>query len=75
MTQTQQPAFTLTTSRGFKGWLADTGSSLAFTTYQGGKVSFLGVKPDRSLALFERSFPRCMGLAVTPDARMRLMAT
>lgn len=70
-----QPAFALTTSRGFAGWLAGTGGSLAFTTYQGGKVFFLGIKPDGKLAVFERSFPRCMGLAVTPDARTILMAT
>lgn len=72
---TEKPVFTLTTSRGFIGWLASTGGSLAFTTYQGGKVFFLGVKPDGKLAVFERSFPRCMGLAVTPDARTLLMAT
>lgn len=69
------PAFALTTSRGFTGWLAATGGSLAFTTYQGGKVFFLGVKPDGRLGVFERSFPRCMGLAVSPDARTFLMAT
>lgn len=67
--------FVLTTSRGFNGWLADTGGSLAFTTYQGGKVFFLGIKSDGTLAVFERSFPRCMGLAVSPDARTILMAT
>ncbi len=71
----EQPLFTLTTSRGFAGWLAGTGGSLAFTTYQGGKVFFLGTKPDGKLAVFDRSFPRCMGLAVTPDARTILMAT
>lgn len=70
-----QPAFSITTSRGFTDWLGGTGGSLAFTTYQGGKVFFLGVKPDGKLGVFERSFPRCMGLAVTPDARTLLMAT
>lgn len=70
-----QSVFALTTSRGFSGWLASTGGSLAFTTYQGGKVFFLGVKPDGTLAVFERSFPRCMGIAVSPDARTILMAT
>lgn len=71
----EHPVFTLTTSRGFTGWLASTGGSLTFTTYQGGKVFFLGVSPDGKLAVFERSFPRCMGLAVTPEARTILMAT
>jgi uncharacterized protein (TIGR03032 family) len=67
--------FALTTSRGFTGWLGDTGGSLAFTTYQGGKVFFLGLKPDGRLSVFERSFPRCMGLAVSDDGRTLMMAT
>lgn len=74
-TMIDQPFLTLTTSRGFTDWLVSTSASLAFTTYQGGKVFFLGVRPDGKLAVFERSFPRCMGLAVTPDARTILMAT
>lgn len=69
------PVFTLTTSRGFTSWMAGIGGALAFTTYQGGKVFFLGLKPDGTLSVFERSFPRCMGLAVSEDARTILMAT
>ncbi|MDZ7906486.1 MAG: DUF4915 domain-containing protein [Cypionkella sp.] len=61
--------FALTSSRGFTSWLAATGGSLAFTTYQAGKVFFLGVRPDGTLSVFERSFPRAMGLAIAPDAR------
>jgi uncharacterized protein (TIGR03032 family) len=36
--------------------------SLAFTTYQAGKVFFIGLQPDGQLSVFERSFNRCMGL-------------
>lgn len=71
----QQEQFALSTSRGFTGWMDGIGGSLAFTTYQGGKVFFLGVKPDGSLSVFERSFPRCMGLAVSDDGRTLMMAT
>lgn len=67
--------FALTTSRGFEAWLARTGGSLAFTTYQAGKLFLLGLKPNGTLSVFERSFPRCMGLAVSPDARSLLMAS
>jgi len=49
--------------------------SLAFTTYQGDKVFLLGLKPDGTLAVSERSFPRPMGLAVSPDARSLYLAT
>lgn len=67
--------FALTTSRGFESWLARSGGSLAFTTYQAGKIFFLGLKGDGNLAVFERTFARCMGLAVSPDARTLLLAT
>lgn len=67
--------FALTTSRGFAGWLAGIGGALGFTTYQAGKVFFLGLKPDGHLSVFERSFPRCMGLAASADGRTLLMAT
>jgi uncharacterized protein (TIGR03032 family) len=36
--------------------------SLAFTTYQTGKLFFLGLRPDGGLAVFERTFSRAMGL-------------
>jgi uncharacterized protein (TIGR03032 family) len=80
MTDTTAPearttAFSLTTSRGFTDWLGATGGSIAFTTYQAGKVFFLGVKPDGKLSVFERSFPRAMGLAVSDDARTLYLAT
>ncbi len=73
-----QPAeekFALTTSRHFSEWLARIGASLAFTTYQAGKVFFLGLRPDGRLAVFERTFARCMGLGVAPDARSFVLAT
>jgi len=75
MTGTEDTAFTLTTSRGFPGWLAAMGGSLVFTTYQGGKIFFLGLRPDGTLSVFERSFPRPMGVAVSADARTLILAT
>lgn len=71
----QTPVFSLTTSRGFTSWLSTVGGSIVFTTYQGAKVFFLGVKPDGTLSVHERSFPRCMGVAVTPDGRAFYLAT
>lgn len=67
--------FVLTSSRGFPGWLAASGASLAFTTYQAGKLFLLGVRPDGRLSVFERSFPRAMGLAVSGDGRSLALAT
>ena len=49
-------------SRAFPGWLAEQRVSLAFTTYQTGKLFFIGLQPGGQLAAFERTFNRCMGL-------------
>lgn len=51
-------------SRHFTAWLAATRIGLAFTTYQTGKLFFLGLQPDGRLSVFERTFNRAMGLAV-----------
>ncbi len=47
----------------FAGWLAEERVSLAFTTYQTGKLFFIGLGPDGRLSAFERSLERCAGLA------------
>ncbi len=67
--------FALTTSRHFPAWLAGTGGSLAFTTYQGNKLFTVGVKEDGKLSVFERTFQRCMGLGVSSDGRSLALAT
>lgn len=58
----EEPWLQVSASRMFPGWLAEQRISLAFTTYQTGKVLFLGVKADGNLSVFERTFNRCMGL-------------
>jgi uncharacterized protein (TIGR03032 family) len=67
--------FALAHSRNFPEWLAGIKASLAFTTYQAGKLFLLGLKPDGRLAVFERSFARCMGLGVSADAQTLVLAT
>lgn len=52
----------VTGSRQFTAWLAEQRISLAFTTYQTGKLFFIGLQPDGQLSIFERTFNRCMGL-------------
>jgi uncharacterized protein (TIGR03032 family) len=56
-------------SRHFLDWLAEMRVSLAFSTYQTGKVFFVGRKLDGGLAMFERTFNHCMGLWASPDSR------
>ncbi|MBF0427227.1 MAG: TIGR03032 family protein [Magnetococcales bacterium] len=53
---------TITASRQFGTWMAEQGVSLAFTTYQAGKLFFIGLNPEGELSVFERTFNRCMGL-------------
>lgn len=56
------PALELMGSRHFPAWLAEQRISLAFTTYQSGKLFLIGLQPDGRLSVFERTFNRCLGL-------------
>ena len=55
----------ISASRQFPAWLFELNASLAFTTYQSGKVFFIGLQPNGRLSVFERTFNRCMGLAAS----------
>ncbi|MEH2040531.1 TIGR03032 family protein [Nostoc sp.] len=52
----------LNASRQFTPWLFEQNLSLAFTTYQAGKLFFIGLQSSGQLSVFERTFERCMGL-------------
>ena len=58
----EEPWVEVTASPGFPAWLAEQQVSLAFTTYQAGKLFLLGRHGDGRLSIFERTFNRCMGL-------------
>jgi len=62
-------------SSGLAQWMADQSVSLAFTTYQAGKLFLIGRRPDLGLAVFERSYDRCMGLCASADAQTLYMST
>ena len=66
----QRPKLELVGSRLFTAWLAQAGASLAFTTYQAGKLFLVGLKPDGRLSIFERTFSRCMGLGTGPGGTL-----
>jgi len=61
------PSFEITTSRQLLAWMAEQHVSLALTTYQIGKLFSLGLKANGELAVFERTFNRCMGLCSSGD--------
>jgi uncharacterized protein (TIGR03032 family) len=56
------PWLDVTASSDLAGWLAAQRVSLAFTTYQTGKLFLLGVNNRGALSVFERTFSRAMGL-------------
>ncbi|HEU0223415.1 MAG TPA: TIGR03032 family protein [Paracoccaceae bacterium] len=64
---TNAPRLRLEGSRLFTAWLASARASLAFTTYQAGKLFLIGMRPDGRLSIFERTFERSMGLAASRD--------
>ena len=58
----QTPQLEISASRQFPAWLVEQHLSLAFSTYQAGKLFFVGLQADGRLSIFERTFERCMGL-------------
>ncbi|MGH8582680.1 MAG: TIGR03032 family protein [Gammaproteobacteria bacterium] len=62
MNAAPEPKLEITTSRQFTAWLFEQNLSLAFSTYQSGKLFLLGLQPDGRLSVFERTFNRAMGL-------------
>jgi len=49
-------------SRGLAAFLAQAKLSLAFTSYQTGRLYFVGVEPKGRISFFERVFERAMGV-------------
>jgi uncharacterized protein (TIGR03032 family) len=60
-------AFEMEASRNFRAWLAEAHASLAFSTYQGGALFLIGLKPDGALSRSTHRFARCMGLHADGD--------
>ncbi|MEL7334360.1 MAG: TIGR03032 family protein, partial [Cyanobacteria bacterium J06560_2] len=58
------PKLEISASRHFTAWLHEQNISLSFTTYQAGKLFFIGLQSNGKLSIFERTFERSMGLFV-----------
>ncbi|MEL6929468.1 MAG: TIGR03032 family protein [Cyanobacteria bacterium J06600_6] len=61
------PKLEFSASRQFTAWLDSQKMSLTFSTYQGGKIFFVGLQPSGRISVFERTFERCMGLHATEN--------
>lgn len=69
MTPTARPPqLEITGSRQLPEWMAGQGVSIAFTTYQTGKLFLVGLQPDGRLSIFERTLNRAMGLYATDQS-------
>ena len=73
--QPPTPAFEISASRNFLGWMADENLSIALTTYQTGKMFLLGRQPDGRMSVFERTFNRCMGLCTAGEGQTLWMSS
>jgi uncharacterized protein (TIGR03032 family) len=69
------PPLEITASRQFTSWLREQQLSIAFSTYQAGKLFLIGTKPNGQISVFERTFERCMGLCASPDAQTLWVST
>jgi uncharacterized protein (TIGR03032 family) len=58
--------FEASCSRGFTSWIDTHNVSFAISTYQVGKLILIGLK-DGKMHLFQRTFPRVMGMCVSSD--------
>jgi uncharacterized protein (TIGR03032 family) len=54
-------------SRNFAGWLGQMGASLAFTSYQTGKLFLVGRLKDGRVSIHQQTFPRAMGVSAHKD--------
>jgi uncharacterized protein (TIGR03032 family) len=58
------PPYSVQASPGFAAWLHQTNGSIAVTTYQIGKLFLIGAPATDRLSVSERTFQRCLGVAV-----------
>jgi uncharacterized protein (TIGR03032 family) len=62
------PPYAVEASPGFAAWLYSQHTALAITTYQIGKLFLIGAPAPDRLSVTERTFQRCLGVAVIGDS-------
>ncbi len=65
---TSTSAFSIEASASFQNWLKNINSSLCFSTYEIGKLFMVGTNSNNKLNKTERTFSRCMGLAIDSNS-------
>jgi uncharacterized protein (TIGR03032 family) len=62
------PPYSVQASDGFAAFLSSEGLALAVSTYQIGKLFLIGAPTPDRLSVTERSFERCLGIAVSGNS-------
>jgi uncharacterized protein (TIGR03032 family) len=62
------PPYAVAASPGFAAWLYEQNVALAVTTYQIGKLFLVGAPAPDRLSVAERTFERCLGVAVAGNS-------
>jgi uncharacterized protein (TIGR03032 family) len=57
----------ISVSRGFGNWMAQNRCSLAFTSYQTGKLFLVGLTQDRKVSFHQQNYQRAMGVYAQSD--------
>lgn len=65
--QAHQPPVNISCTRGFPDWLRRNNVSLAFTSYQSGRLYLVGVNAKGQMSFHERFLARAMGLWADPQ--------
>ncbi|HLF97617.1 MAG TPA: TIGR03032 family protein [Methylococcaceae bacterium] len=73
--QNRGPNLRIMHSRNLPQWLAEQRLSLAFTTYHTSRLFFVGLDGRGRVAFHAASFPRAMGLWVSPDTQTLYLST
>ncbi len=71
-TESAPTSLEVSTSRQFLSWLHEQNLSLAVTTYKANRLFLFGLQPNGKLSVFQRTFPRCMGLTAVGSQRLYL---
>ncbi|MBX7249902.1 MAG: TIGR03032 family protein [Caulobacteraceae bacterium] len=62
-----QPQTKMSVSRGFANWMSLQRCSIAFTSYQTGKLFLVGLTPEKKVSFHQQSYQRAMGVHAQRD--------
>jgi uncharacterized protein (TIGR03032 family) len=58
----KERSFSINSTRQFPNWLREHNASIAFTTYQAGKVLTISPRPQKGIQIGHENYKRCLGM-------------